>query len=196
MIGNWRLKILFAVLATPAAALLLWILFLIFSPMIMLISPKAAAVLIAAPFLVTHWVAGCDIVTAERIPIPSQAWVVESRWPHCWALDRNPTEIVAVNGKKHREIRVAMIDFPADFRPGLGLDDRGELVVVVPKGSKVSDRRDDVLGLKVIYKSYDGYDDAVRKNWIAWTADPKNPALAAWYRRQPDFPASDPTATK
>jgi hypothetical protein len=196
MIGNWRLKILFAILATPAATLLLWVLLVIISPLIMLISPNAAAVAIAAPFLAARWAAGCDIVTADRTPIPSSAWVVEARWPHCWALDSNPHEIVAINAKKHQEIRIAMVDFPGDYGPGLGLDDHGQVVVVVPKGSTVSDQHDEVLGLKVIYKSYDGYDDAMRKGWIAWTSDPKNPALDAWYRMQPDFTPPEPGAAK
>jgi hypothetical protein len=196
MIGNWRLKILFAILTTPAAALLLWVLCIILSPLILFISPKAAVVLIGAPFLVAHWAAGCDIVTAGRTPIPSSPWVVEERWEHCSALDRSPDEIVAINAKKHQEIRIAIVDVQSNYGPGFGLDDRGQVVVVVPKGSTVGDRRDEVLGLKVIYKSYDGYDGAMREKWMEWQADPKNPALAEWYRRQPDFPPPEPGAAK
>jgi hypothetical protein len=46
------------------------------------------------------------------------------------------------------------------------------------------------------YTKEQAINDPVREGWIAWTADPKNPALADWYRRQPDFPPPEPGAAK
>ncbi|HUC62913.1 MAG TPA: hypothetical protein VMF53_13250 [Alphaproteobacteria bacterium] len=196
MIGGPFKKLLLVILSLPAILILIYGLAIIFSPIVELFSLRAGYAMAFLAMWFPTWVVGCPMDTAGSTPLPYPPWFVEERWEHCSAISDGPTEIVAINGKKHQEIRVALIDISGGYGPGLGLDDRGQVVVVVPKGSKVSGARNEVLGLKVIYKSYDGYDDAVRKNWIAWTADPKNPALAAWYRQQPDFPAPEPAATK
>ena len=196
MIGGPFKKLLLVFLSLPAVLILIYGLAIVFSPIVGLFSLRAGYAMAFLALWFPSWVMGCPTHTAGSTPLPYAPWMIEERWKHCSALSDGPTEIVAINAKKHQEIRIAMVDLRGDYGPGLGLDDRGQVVVVVPKGSKVSERRDEVLGLKVIYKSYDGDDDGVRKEWIAWTADPKDPALAAWYRRQPDLPASDPSTTK
>ena len=196
MMGGPFRKVLWAILGIPAALVLLWGVLIVLSPFVANFSPMTGLALAISPLVVAGWLGGCATMTAFQTPLPKSPWVVEERWKHCSFHDYRPFEIVAINAKAHKQIRIAVVDVPGHYGPGLGLDDRGQVVVVVPKDTKIGDRHDEVAGVKVIYKPYDAHDDPLREGWKAWTADPGNPTLAEWYRQQPDFPAPGPAAAK
>ncbi|HUC60534.1 MAG TPA: hypothetical protein VMF53_01115 [Alphaproteobacteria bacterium] len=93
----------------------------------------------------------CDTLILTHRSMLNSSWSVDVKVRHCSALDDAPYEIVATNAATGRTYRVAnILEYSS---PNLvSFDATGRLVITVPHGAAVHDRRDTVGDLRVVYR--------------------------------------------